>query len=351
MTNNIAENLLENAYEFSKRASKDLENKDYKFSLIHFCSSIEQILKARLIIEHWMLVIDKNDIDSAKITEFQQGINKTIPILSVLKRSENLFDNVNKAYVSCIEDLFKERNKIMHFYSSKISNKDEQLEIVRLIFRSWYLTHNIIETSKTFEPFKSKFNLINTEMMKFKEYLGVIFMEKKPQLDALEKAGNDRTSCEECGYSAFFGDSTDDLIKEGKCMVCAHDEIYIKIECQSCKRVNCLFYSHDLMDLKCSNDDCGLTITCNHNAILNELEGVSDDPKHGCDYPSCSECETQYCVGMFKNVWLCSNCLCVHDVVSQCEFCGEYVTRYKEDSYLSGCGFCEGRLGYEGLNS
>jgi hypothetical protein len=350
VTNNIAENLLENAHEFSKRASMDLENKDYKFSLIHFCSAIEQILKARLVLEHWMLIIDKSEIDSAKLPGFQNGANKTISVPSVLKRSVNLFSNVNKSYVKCIEDLFKERNKIMHFYSSKISNKEEELEIVRLIFRAWYLTHDIIDTTITFEPFKGKFNLINTEMMKFQEYLGVIFSEKTNELDKLEAAGNDITHCEECGYPSFQGDDSNDLIKEGRCLVCAHEEIYIKIKCESCEALNCLFHSHmDLLNLNCSNDECGVTITCDHDEILNELEGLSDDPHQACDYPSCSECETQYCVGMYKDVWLCSNCLLVHDGLYQCEFCGGHVTGYKEDTYLDGCGFCDGRLGYEGL--
>ncbi|WP_010655152.1 HEPN domain-containing protein [Fluoribacter dumoffii] len=51
MTINIAKNLLENAHEFSKRAFMDLANEDYKFSLIHFCAAIEQILKARLVLK------------------------------------------------------------------------------------------------------------------------------------------------------------------------------------------------------------------------------------------------------------------------------------------------------------
>lgn len=350
MTINIAKNLLENAHEFSKRASMDLANEDYKFSLIHFCAAIEQILKARLVLEHWMLVIDKSEIDTAKLIEFQRGVNRTISVPSVLKRSINLFDNVNQSYVKCIDELFKERNKIMHFYRSKIKNNEEELGIVRLIFRSWYLTHKIIDTTEKFESFKSEFNLINTEIMKFQEYLKVIFFENSAELDNLEAAGNDVTYCEECGYPSFVGDGSDDLIKEGKCLVCVHEEIYIKLECESCKTSNYLFSSHmHLLDLKCSNEDCGVTITCDHNEILNELEDIRDDPKHGRDYASCSECETQYCVGMFKSVWICSNCLCVHDRITQCEFCGEYVTRYKEDSYLNGCGFCDGRLGYEGL--
>jgi hypothetical protein len=351
MTVNIAENLLENAHEFSKRAAEDLVKNDYKFSLIHFCSAIEQILKARLILEHWMLIIDKNKIDSARLEEFNKGRLKTIPIDSVLQRSANLFDNVDTHYIERIKELFNERNKIIHFYSSKITQKEEQLQIVQLIHRAWYLTYKIIDTTTKFDAFKSGFNLINTEMMKFQDYLGVIFSENSSKLDKLEAAGNDITYCDECGYASFLGDSSDDLIKEGRCIVCANEKIYIKIKCESCERSNCLFSSHmDLLDLKCSNDECGVTITCDHNEILNELEGISDDPKHGSDYPSCSECETQYCVGMFKNVWLCSNCLCVHDGIAQCEFCGEYITRYKEDSYLSGCGFCDGRLGYEGLN-
>ena len=125
MTANIAKNLLENAQEFTKRASIDLENNDCKFSLIHFCSAIEQILKARLVLEHWTLIIGKNDIDSANLEGFQEGLFKTITITSVLQRSANLYDNLSKPYVQCIKALFSERNKIIHFYSSEIAQKHQ----------------------------------------------------------------------------------------------------------------------------------------------------------------------------------------------------------------------------------
>lgn len=348
MANEIAKNLLENALEFSKRASKDLANEDYKFSLIHFCAAIEQILKARLVLEHWMLIIDKNSIDSATFAKFECGDTATITITSVLGRSENLFDNVNDAYTKCIGHLIKERNKIIHFYNLKVSNSKENLNIVRTIYKAWYLTHDIIDTTQKLNRFKKKFNLINIEMMKFDDYLGIIYDEKKPEIDKLIKAGDDIIYCKICGRLAFHGDVSDELIKDGRCIVCAYNEIYIKIRCEKCQTSNYLFPSRSCeLKLNCCNHECQATIACDDDEVLNELQDISDDPKHGYHYASCSECNTQGCVGMFKNIWLCSSCLSTHDSLFECECCGERVTGYKEDTYLSGCGFCNGRLEYD----
>lgn len=50
--------IAESAMDFLKRAVDEIE-KHPKYSVIHFATAVELILKARLMHEHWALVVEK----------------------------------------------------------------------------------------------------------------------------------------------------------------------------------------------------------------------------------------------------------------------------------------------------
>ena len=54
----ILERLVENGLDFLHKAIDELKDHP-KFSLIHFYSAVEHFLKARLMEEHWTLVISQ----------------------------------------------------------------------------------------------------------------------------------------------------------------------------------------------------------------------------------------------------------------------------------------------------
>jgi len=64
----------------------------------------------------------------------------------------------------------------------------------------------------------------------------------------------------------------------------------------------------------------------------------------------CSECGSEEAVVSVSAIkWLCMECFTPfdEDEIGQCEWCSEYSTGNLEDSYLSGCVACEGRLGWD----
>lgn len=50
--------LVENAFDFLDKAGREFENEP-KYSVIHFYAALELFLKARLLHEHWTLILTK----------------------------------------------------------------------------------------------------------------------------------------------------------------------------------------------------------------------------------------------------------------------------------------------------
>ena len=106
--------LVENALDFLNKAI--LELNDYpKYSVINFHASVELFLKARLMAEHWTLVIAKRqdpdwdkfiagDFQSASLDEAANRLAKVIRS-GLTKREHEVFRRVTK-----------HRNKMVHFF-------------------------------------------------------------------------------------------------------------------------------------------------------------------------------------------------------------------------------------------
>ncbi|MBN1293095.1 MAG: hypothetical protein JXB48_14745, partial [Candidatus Latescibacteria bacterium] len=56
MKNNQLNKLIENAFDFFERSLDEFEDNP-KYSVIHFYAAVELFLKARLMAEHWSLVV------------------------------------------------------------------------------------------------------------------------------------------------------------------------------------------------------------------------------------------------------------------------------------------------------
>ena len=75
--------IVISAFEFLLKAIDEIRESP-KFSTIHFASSIELFLKARLMVEHWSLVVDR--LDNTKKSDFYLGKSKTVTPDTAFKR-------------------------------------------------------------------------------------------------------------------------------------------------------------------------------------------------------------------------------------------------------------------------
>jgi hypothetical protein len=66
----IFDSLTRNAFDFLERGIAEFD-KAPKYSVTHFCAAVEMLLKARLMKEHWSLIVSKPD--QANLAKFMAG--------------------------------------------------------------------------------------------------------------------------------------------------------------------------------------------------------------------------------------------------------------------------------------
>lgn len=84
---NLFDSLTRNAIDFLKKSVIELEDSP-KYSVIHFCSAIELFLKARLLVEHWSLIITKPE--NANLSKFKSGDFHSVSMQEAINRLKNI---------------------------------------------------------------------------------------------------------------------------------------------------------------------------------------------------------------------------------------------------------------------
>src|SRR5690606_21971377 len=104
--------LCLSAFEFLKRSVEEFENEP-KFALVHFSTGLELLLKARLLKEHWSLVVT----GKADLRQFRSGESQTVSIKDALERLDIVVgDPVPKDARLIFEKIARHRNRVMHFF-------------------------------------------------------------------------------------------------------------------------------------------------------------------------------------------------------------------------------------------
>ena len=84
--------ILRNAFDFLKTSAEQFEQMP-KYSIINFSSAIELFLKARLLKEHWSLIVQ----GEPNIQNFQQGSFSSIAFKDLIPKINNILGNeINK---------------------------------------------------------------------------------------------------------------------------------------------------------------------------------------------------------------------------------------------------------------
>ena len=120
MHHDTFDSLTRNAFDFLERGIAEFD-KMPKYSVIHFCAAVEMLLKARLMKEHWSLIVSKPD--QANLAKFMAGdfISVTLEDCSARIRDVAGEDIGDDAYNS-FRTLAKHRNKMVHFFHPEMDS-------------------------------------------------------------------------------------------------------------------------------------------------------------------------------------------------------------------------------------
>jgi hypothetical protein len=338
--------LIESALEFIKRGADELE-KQPKYSIINFATGIELMLKARLVKEHWSLVVEKSG--DAILKDFQEGKTKTVTPREAMKRLRNVCnDPVPEDAQKAFEAIAEHRNRVMHFFHEVASGAAAPalLETVtREQCHCWYFLERMIRGwGAPFTDDVSTLWQIGNRMKQNRKYLETVYSREKPEIDKLKASKAVFATCGGCGFEASRVTQLDDNVDEQHCRVCGVMEQYVTIDCptSSCDASVRMLAEHG-SDRACLA--CGYEVTSDD--ISNALDTSTFDDTLSSPGVSCASC-TGYHTGIEHNeLYICSECLISDGNVQYCEWCGDGQIGggSLEDSYYMGCEFCEGQSG------
>ncbi len=220
----MEKSLIDNALDFIDRAARDLwdpalrPEQQLKYSTVELYEGIELILKARLLQEHWSLVIA--DINRHGKKAFDEGDFISVNLQNAWKRLKEFCDeDLDPKILEAFDALRKLRNRYVHF-----SCKETRANVMAIQLKAWHhilhlLGNNIEMLGPLHEMQATILEAARANMHKSDEYLVAKFNELGSTISELDKSENVFiVTCPDCSKRALcIGDPGDGF---PKCLVC-----------------------------------------------------------------------------------------------------------------------------------
>lgn len=341
----IFQSLTRNAFDFLKRGIDEFDQAP-KYSVIHFCAAVEMLLKARLMKEHWSLVVSKPE--QASLTKFMAGDFMSVTMDEARARIRDIVgEEVADDAFNSFRTLANHRNKMIHFFHADVDGDDKaKAQIVAEHCRSWFHLHRLLSRwDAYFSDFRKEIANADRSMKKHRKYLSAKLKELKPTLDASRKTGKTPIACSACGFKAAVPAALDAQIATVRCLVCDHTETRVEIDCPHCNQA-VVVAGEGYAACK----HCGKSIEPEHiadaltdHAAAHAAIGDGDDRWRPAN---CGSCDGYQTVVKRGDAYFCATCFDISDHVEQCDWCGDWNTGDMDLSHSSGCGHCEGQWGH-----
>ena len=347
----LLERLVDNAMDFLSQSIRELLDEQPKYSVIHFHAAVELLLKARLMAEHWSLVV-------ARRTEpdwegFVAGNFVSVSLDEAAKKLDKVVrSGLGKQELKALLRVTKHRNKMVHFFHEGVSAEENdklRREIAKEQLTAWYLLHKLLTSrwSDVFSAWTVKLREIDGELRGLHEFLKVVFDQVTPEMDTRRASGAVFVDCPSCGFGSL--EHVDELgeVYEAECLVCGLADRCLTIECLKCSET-VLFVGEGLG--KCGY--CGRSFEPQHvaEALINERAAYiakkeGDDSR---DLSNCSDCDGYHTVVRLNedsDRHVCTSCFGEFESMQVCGWCNEFNTGDMEDSFWVGCSVCDGSAG------
>lgn len=341
--------LVENALDFLFKAISEIEDQP-KYSVIHFYAAVELFVKARLMHEHWSLVITKRQEPDWE--KFISGDFQSVSLEEAANKLQKIVrSGLSKAEKDAFIDVAKHRNKMVHFFHETHTKEESETfkrTIVKQLLKAWYFLHQIltVKWKNEFSFWDEKISELDAALRKFHEFLQAVFDDLQPKIKELKAKGARFEQCPSCGFEAQEHDDSENTIYETNCLVCGLNEKSLNIECPDCGETITL-----------REEGFGQCESCGKNLEPEDVAGILIDSGRAHisamegDYSwgegNCSHCDGYHTVVFTENEeWICASCLGVFESLSTCGWCNELNTGDMEHSYAAGCNHCDGMSGW-----
>lgn len=345
-SNELFDLVVRNALDFLKQSASELEKRP-KYAVINFCSALELFLKARLLLEHWALVVSKPE--RATLEKFCEGDFRSVSMDETIKRLRNIADEpISREEEAAFRGVREHRNKLVHFfheqYSASPPDRQAVQDVVSEQCKAWYYLHRLVASRwvQHFQPYASEIEKLSRKMEANRAYLRAKYDGIAPEIRTEIAAGAEYARCLSCGYEASRVAVKRGPLYQATCRVCRAERKFLRVPCPKCRQT---IEVEDMGEADCPNEDFTTSVEW-----LVEKYGPDEDPKEETELAYCSHCEradTPTAIPLGEFDCLCLSCLAVHDSAERCEYCGELNASLAEASYLTGCVMCSGQFGSE----
>lgn len=338
--------LVRNALGFVNTSIDNLQRKP-KNAIVDLYTAIELFLKARLMKEHWTLMLAKpetGDLQNLAVGDFL-----SVYLNDALKRIQSILgEKIDQDASDNFKALGEHRNQIVHFAHSGMDNPSRtQAGVIVETWASWHYLHALLTGpwGSVFQPYLMELELLNQRMMRQGDFIKARFEILKPQIAIQEKKGNKVVPCGHCHMSAAIVGETHSWGSDYTCMVCGVDDTVVEepnaeLPCPSCN-VPFKFFQKGLH----SCPACSHQITTD---ILIDLcakqfpEGDDWCEEGYAHIASCHKCQhPEPSVFFIEGMWSCVSCFERGWGAVACERCDEFVTGDMDRIKYFACHKCE----------
>lgn len=340
--------LIDNAFDFLEVGITQFDT-DPKYSVINFCAAVELLLKARLLSEHWSLIVSNNP----NLNDFNSGNFKSLNFKDLIPKIESVTgERIPKDATDAFNALANHRNKVMHFFHEAYSKSAMQNVIENIAIEQcngWFYLRRLLEKWNTiFSDYGEKIDEINRKMKRHKIYLNTVYERLKPELKEEKSKGIKFTKCNRCLKPASEEIQKTEFLYLHKCRVCLYEEYSLKVPCPTEDCEHHLIFSEENFDnkLQC---EAGHDFEKNGLAELLDTNPTTYDNYFEQSSKNCANCCSHDSVIEHNEYYICLECFYVSDDIAYCEWCneGQIAGGDLEMSHYSGCEFCDGKSGWE----
>lgn len=343
----MLDRLVGNALDFLDRSLADLEASP-KYSVIHFYAAVELFLKARLLAEHWSLVVAKRQ--DPDLRRFESGDFQSVSLDEAADRLDKVLQSpLTPAELTQFRNLAKHRNRMVHFFH-EVAVVDAEAELRQTIakeqLKAWHVLNRLLleRWEAVFGKWHAELVKVTAKLKRHSEYLEAVYENLKPEIEAKANAGATVQECPSCDFpSALVTEVLGDL-SHSECMVCQYETQFLKVSCPDCE--HSVMFTEDGFS-KC--DECGRKFEPRDLANLLAQDRIGTKDYYESGLPAhCQACDGYQTVVEHGGQYLCASCFAIYDDedLHQCAYCGDLNTGDMEDSFWAGCVACEGSAGH-----